>query len=105
MKLHLEFKNADWTTFENEGRSIADLGVSSWANPWVLLALQDNAFNQRLRSENWTKRQSPMSKSNDFKAPKKKPEKLRVGYFSADFHNFAGMFLMAGLLEQHNRTI
>ena len=27
-KLHLEFKNADWTTFENEGRSIADLGVS-----------------------------------------------------------------------------
>jgi predicted O-linked N-acetylglucosamine transferase (SPINDLY family) len=29
--------------------------------------------------------------------------RLKIGYFSADFHNFPGMYLMAGLLESHDR--
>ena len=30
-------------------------------------------------------------------------ERLRIGYFSADFHDFPGMYLMAGMLEHHDR--
>ena len=36
--------------------------------------------------------------------PSEKPKRLRIGYFSADFHNFPGMHLMAGLVEKHDRA-
>lgn len=33
-----------------------------------------------------------------------RPSKLRIGYFSADFHDHATMYLMAGLFEAHDRS-
>jgi len=33
-----------------------------------------------------------------------RPQKLRIGYFSADFHNHATMYLMAGLFEEHDKS-
>jgi predicted O-linked N-acetylglucosamine transferase (SPINDLY family) len=33
-----------------------------------------------------------------------RPQKLRIGYFSADFHNHATMYLMAGLFEAHDKS-
>jgi protein O-GlcNAc transferase len=36
--------------------------------------------------------------------PKKRPERLKIGYLSADFHDHATMYLMSGLLRQHDRT-
>ncbi|MDA8839738.1 tetratricopeptide repeat protein [bacterium] len=36
--------------------------------------------------------------------PKTKSTKIHVGYFSADFHEFPGMHLMIGMLENHDRN-
>jgi len=36
--------------------------------------------------------------------PKTKSTKIHVGYFSADFHEFPGMHLMIGMLENHDRS-
>jgi len=33
-----------------------------------------------------------------------RPQKLHIGYFSADFHNHATMYLMAGLFEAHDKS-
>ena len=33
-----------------------------------------------------------------------RPQKLRIGYFSADFHNHATMYLMAGMFDAHDRS-
>jgi len=35
---------------------------------------------------------------------KPRPPRLRIGYFSADFHNHATMLLMAGLFEAHDKA-
>ncbi|MDR0458260.1 MAG: tetratricopeptide repeat protein, partial [Burkholderiaceae bacterium] len=35
---------------------------------------------------------------------KPRPQRLRIGYFSADFYNHATMYLMAGLFEAHDQT-
>jgi predicted O-linked N-acetylglucosamine transferase (SPINDLY family) len=35
---------------------------------------------------------------------KPRPQRLRIGYFSADFHNHATMFLMAGFFEAHDKS-
>ncbi|HUO02147.1 MAG TPA: hypothetical protein VMU31_05165, partial [Rhizomicrobium sp.] len=39
-----------------------------------------------------------------FTPPSAKPARIRIGYFSANFHNHAVMYLMAQLLERHDRT-
>ena len=45
-----------------------------------------------------------LDKFNKFTAnPKNK--KIRIGYFSADFHNHATMHLMAELFELHNKNL
>ena len=36
--------------------------------------------------------------------PSRPPRRLRVGYFSADFHDHVTVTLMAGLFERHDRT-
>lgn len=44
-------------------------------------------------------------KSRREEIPRRAPaDKIRIGYYSADFHNHATMHLMAGLLEAHDRT-
>jgi len=35
---------------------------------------------------------------------KPRPQRLRIGYFSADFHNHATMYLMAELFEAHDKA-
>jgi len=35
---------------------------------------------------------------------KPRPPRLRIGYFSADFHDHATMFLMAGMFEAHDKS-
>ena len=35
---------------------------------------------------------------------KQRPARLRIGYFSADFHQHATSFLMAGMLEAHDKS-
>ena len=36
--------------------------------------------------------------------PSQKPERLRIGYFSADFHNHATMYLMAQIFAAHDKS-
>ncbi|MFT3964481.1 MAG: tetratricopeptide repeat protein [Sphingobium sp.] len=71
--------------------------------PFIALPFEDDPARQRIRSE-------AMAASLDTYLPKghrfpaKKPgEKIRIGYFSADFHNHATLYLMAGLLREHDR--
>ena len=44
-----------------------------------------------------------LEKFSRLEPPCVQPKRIRIGYFSADFHTFPGMFLMVGLLEEHDR--
>jgi len=71
--------------------------------PFPLLALIDNPEIQRKTAEIYFKDKYPQ---NHF-LPKleyyPKHKKIRIGYFSADFHNHATMHLMAELFECHDK--
>ncbi|WP_168797772.1 tetratricopeptide repeat protein [Aliishimia ponticola] len=76
--------------------------VTSGAAPFLFLAFEDDPAHQRIRSERYAKRLV-----GTISAAKPAPpahDKIRVGYFSADFHTHATMHLMAGMLEAHDRT-
>ena len=75
------------------------------ANPFILLALSDSAALQQRAAQVWA---AQLAYREDLGPPASVPrgrrEKIRIGYFSADFHDHATMHLMAGLFEAHDRS-
>jgi protein O-GlcNAc transferase len=74
------------------------------ANPFPLLALTDNSQIHKQSSEIFINSKYP---SNAVLGPFlscAKNKKIRVGYFSADFHNHATGYLMAELFELHDKS-
>ncbi|HEX7873695.1 MAG TPA: tetratricopeptide repeat protein [Sphingobium sp.] len=71
--------------------------------PFVALTFVDDPAVQLKRSQ--VHEQTLLTKpAAPFDFPAKKPgEKIRIGYFSADFHNHATLYLLAGMLREHDR--
>ena len=109
-KLHLEMHFCEWKNFDNEQLRICEYGVNKeMVPPWIMLSLEDNVYRQKLRAELYVKyglNQNDIGSPKKFSSTQKfeaQSKRIRIGYFSADFHIFPGMFLMAGMLEEHDR--
>jgi predicted O-linked N-acetylglucosamine transferase (SPINDLY family) len=79
----------------------ADVRVVS---PFALLALNDNSVLHKKSSEIFIQSKYPI---NAFLGPipkHSKSQKIKIGYFSADFHNHATGYLMAELFELHDKN-
>ncbi|MET0364308.1 MAG: tetratricopeptide repeat protein [Sphingobium sp.] len=107
IKAHLLYQEAimaDWraraqfTAIPFEAKSAQDS-----VEPFVALTFVDDPAVQLKRSQ--VHAETLLAKPADpFHFPAKKPgEKIRIGYFSADFHNHATLYLLAGLLREHDR--
>lgn len=91
----------DWS--EGPSPNLKQLGISTApVRPWRLLSTEDAPERHLLRSLHYAKRQWGRIAAQPLERPVEIPSKLRLGYFSADFHNHATMHLMAGLLELHD---
>lgn len=103
--LHLRQHACDWSRTGEMNASLATLGlIGTCVPPFSTLAMEDNPERQKLRSVNWS-RQTYSQQPMPLPPPSpERPAKLRIGYFGADFHDHATLFLMAGLLREHDRT-
>lgn len=103
-KIHQQAHICDWSERESDAAIIPSLGVTTEAvSPFALLLREDHPARHRVRAERFAGAQFPAREIAAFSSPTTRPEKLRIGYFSADFHNHATMFLMARLFEAHDR--
>ena len=94
----------DWDVSQSTAASISDLGLSvEKVFPFDFLSLEDNPDRHRRRSELYARKTYQNQVLANIKCPDTKPARLRIGYFSADFHDHATMYLMAKLFEQHDR--
>ncbi len=83
----------------------ATLGIDTMAVPtFAALSWADNSEQQLARSKNWASDQYLKATLQLPARPQSRPARLKIGYFSADFHDHATMFLMAGLLQNHDHT-
>jgi protein O-GlcNAc transferase len=105
-KLHLQSQTCDWPALEQDRGLIATLGISTeTVDPFAILPLEDAPERHRVRSENDTKKWlghripiPPVAR------PPQKPQRLRIGYFSADFCAHPVAYLIAKVLETHDHT-
>jgi predicted O-linked N-acetylglucosamine transferase (SPINDLY family) len=103
--LACKMKICDWSDWEAELAQL-QAAIASGAmvcNPFNLLALLDEPELQRMAAEVYAQKNYPRQSMNASWGPLVTAGKIRVGYFSADFHNHATMYLMAELFEAHDR--
>jgi predicted O-linked N-acetylglucosamine transferase (SPINDLY family) len=72
------------------------------ANPFALLGICDDPASHQTAARAYTIEHLP-SIAAAKPAITSRREKLRIGYFSADFHHHVTMHLLAGVLECHDR--
>ena len=107
MVLHELSQRCDWDAMKEHAAFIPKLGVeTSVVPPFLMLALEDNPAHQLARSRQWAKARYGRIKpeARALARPKARPERLRVGFVGADFHDHPGMRLMAGMLREFDRT-
>ena len=68
-----------------------------------ILSLEDMPERHRLRSELYARENFSQKPLPSPAIPSKRPDKLRIGYFSADYGEHPVAYLIAKVLEQHNR--
>jgi protein O-GlcNAc transferase len=72
--------------------------------PFFLLGLLDSPILQRINTEIYVNKKHPKATNLEPLSQYSRHKKIRIGYFSADFHNHATMHLMAELFECHNKN-
>lgn len=100
--LNIRAHMCDWSRFAADVAAARD-GAPEAVMPFHFLSYDDDPARQLRRAAGWS---SGLSGSGDVVRqcwPEPGP-KIRIGYFSADFHNHATMYLMARLFELHDKA-
>ena len=104
--LHTKMTICDWRTFENDVQQLSERIVlnKKASSPFSVLALLNSPSIQKKAAEILVLEKFPSTQLLP-KIPKRaRHEKIRIGYYSADFHNHPMMYLMAELFEKHDRS-
>ena len=96
----------DWENYHQLINQVADRTENNEkaSTPFAFLTLTDNPKTQKQSAEIFINDRHPIN--NALRAIIKYPkhQKIRIGYFSADFHNHATMHLMAELFDYHDKS-
>ena len=103
-KLHELRAICDWGGFAADAAAIAGLGITGEAvPPFFMLSLEDDPARHLVRARRFAEQYLPATRPPPGFGSATRLERLRIGYFSADFHDHATMHLMARLFELHDR--
>lgn len=103
--IHQKQHICDWSNRTQDLASAGRLGIKTTAvPPFSMLSLEDNPERQLLRSQKYAAETFKQDSLSIPAAPLKKPEKLRIGYFSADFREHPVTRLMAKVFKVHDRS-
>jgi predicted O-linked N-acetylglucosamine transferase (SPINDLY family) len=101
-----KMKICDWDDLGSDLERLTE-GLRSYnavCTPFSVLALVDSAPLHRLAAQIWVREQCPPDDVLGAIPPRSRSDKIRVGYFSADFRDHAVSLLTANLFETHDRS-
>lgn len=104
--LQLLAANCDWDRLAARQSTIPTLGVEGDpVPPFTMLALDGDPHRQRRRSENYAAASfSAIAPLPPVPRPAARPGRLRIGYFSSDFHDHPVFHCTARMFELHDRS-
>ncbi len=104
MMLHTKQQMCHWKDFDADLKTLntqAQLGEKI-SPPFQFVTLSDDEALQLQVAKTWSQDKYP-SKPISSALQTSSSNKIRIGYFSADFHNHATAYLMAEFFELHNK--
>jgi protein O-GlcNAc transferase len=104
--LHARMYACDWRKYDNESvELLAKVGAGTRAaEPLTILNICDSAALQLSCARTYVDDRFPAAAVPLWRGERYAHDRIRVAYLSADFHDHAVMYLMAGLFEQHDRA-
>ncbi len=105
-RLHAQMQLGDWQQFDQRTKALLrdlDKGISI-PPPFHLLALPATAAQLKKSAMLFAAAKYPAAEHALWNGEHYAHQRIRVAYFSADFHNHATAYLMAGLFEKHDRS-
>jgi predicted O-linked N-acetylglucosamine transferase (SPINDLY family) len=105
-RLHAKMHLCDWNNFDAEREHL----ISSVRNgnvitpPFTLLAIPSSSDDQLQCAKLWIADRSPPSDKPIWQSERYNHDRIRVAYVSADFRQHAVSFLIAGMLECHDKS-
>jgi protein O-GlcNAc transferase len=103
-KLYWQAKICDWNSIAKDLKLVPELGTNKKkVEPFFLLSLEDAPERHQTRSKIYAKAIYPQKILPPKDKPSKRPKRIRIGYFSTDFKEHPVAYLIAKVLEQHNR--
>ncbi len=103
--LHTRMQLCDWRDLEAHRQELAD-GLARGERvsaPFPVLAFADSVAAQRQAGRLWSLHHDAALRDLPAAAPRARGGKIRIGYYSADFHQHATAYLIAELIETHDR--
>jgi len=106
MRLQTKQAVCDWGEFDAQLQHLeADIDKNKVVvTPFVFLTLSDSPALQKKASEIYMRDKYLPSSPVALIPHRPGHDKIRIGYFSADYHNHATCYLMAELFERHDRS-
>jgi len=104
--LHAKMHCCLWDDIENAYQRVL-IEVSNRRNaasPFNLLSIPSTLSEQKIAAETYVADNFPPVSDEFASSHASHSGKIRIGYFSADFHRHAIPYLMAQLLELHDRS-
>jgi len=103
-KLHQQAHICNWDSIAEDLNLIPELGtLEKHVSPFALLSLEDSPDRHLTRSKIYAKAKYPQKILSPKDKSSKKSKRIRIGYFSTDFKEHPVAYLIAKVLEQHNR--
>lgn len=104
-RMHLKMRMCDWKDYEQNLQTLKE-SLRQGKNaiqPFPLLSLIEDPSLQQQAAKFWINAKAPENHSLPAMAPPQKKQKIRVGYYSADFRIHPVAFLIAGVFEHHDK--
>lgn len=104
-RLHCKMRICDWTNFNLDLRNITATARDNRINsqPFHFLGVSASAQSQLYCAKHWAAKKYPPSDAPLWRGDVYKHNVPRIVYISADFREHAVAFLIAGLIETHNK--
>ena len=106
MWLYMKRLLCDWQGIESESRQLEvliDRGMKA-TPPFTILAISSSPAVQRQAAEIHVRDKVPERSTVESIPRRPRRDRIRIGYFSADYYNHATTYLMAELFERHDRS-
>jgi protein O-GlcNAc transferase len=101
--IYCKMSLSDWSALTDFEKVKNDIGINGKPiPPFYTLNMIDDPKNLKIRTQNWSKSNFIYSSENILSLENNKDRKIRIGYFSSDFHDHAVLFLISGHLKAHN---